>query len=118
LVWVVGAAARLPKKKMRRGQGFVLDLKFRNFLQSKFMNLALKTVLVSVGVVMVAGCASEPPAANAAAAKASAKDERCYVTGSNVPKRNCTGDVTVLPPEAVEVVMPVLQGRGGPPPTR
>ncbi|HPG63006.1 MAG TPA: hypothetical protein PK586_13420 [Casimicrobium sp.] len=82
------------------------------------MNRALCSVLTCIGLGVVAGCASEPPAANAAAAKAGAKDERCYVTGSNVPKRNCAGDVTVLPPEAVEVVMPVLPGRGGPPPTR
>jgi len=82
------------------------------------MNRALFSVLACVGLGALAGCASEPPAANATAAKAGAKDERCYVTGSNVPKRNCAGDVTILPPEAVEVVMPVLPGRGGPPSTR
>lgn len=84
-------------------------------------SIAIKVSLcvASLGLALLAGCASEPPAANAAAAKsANAKDERCYVTGSNVPKRNCAGEVAVLPPDAVEKVMPVLQGKGGPPPTR
>ena len=54
--------------------------------------------LIAAGLLLLGGCAStstpEPAAAN--------KDESCRVTGSNLPRRECRGDVTVLPPSAIE----------------
>jgi len=61
-----------------------------------------------VPLITLAGCASTPP--DAAAQAAAPKEERCHVTGSNLPKRDCKGDVVVLPPSAADSVMPVLPG--------
>lgn len=63
--------------------------------------------------MLLAGCAGT--AKTSAGAATVAKEERCQVTGSNVPKRDCRGDVTILPPSAVETVMPVLPGPGNRP---
>lgn len=48
----------------------------------------------------LAGCASTANPESVAANR----DESCRVTGSNLPKRECRGDVTVLPPSALEKV--------------
>ncbi len=73
-----------------------------------------KSIFVMVGVVVfggLAGCASEPQKDASAGTDAVAKkDERCMVTGSNLPKRDCLADVKVLPPSAVESVLPTLRG--------
>ncbi len=54
---------------------------------------------VVTGVLLSTGCAStDAPRSEAA------KDESCRVTGSNLPKRECRGDVTVLPPSALEKI--------------
>jgi hypothetical protein len=62
---------------------------------------------VGVCLVVLAGCASAPEP-NAAAAAATPREVRCQVTGSNLPKRDCVGDVTVLPPSAADNVLPSL----------
>ena len=72
----------------------------------KFMVLQV----VAACLISLSGCA-DAPQANAGAVSV-AKDERCLVTGSNLPKRECRGDVTVLPPAAADSVMPVLPGPG------
>jgi nitrous oxide reductase accessory protein NosL len=69
--------------------------------------MKMQLLALMVPFVMVAGCASAPPDATASKAAAS-KDERCMVTGSNLPKRDCKGDVVVLPATAVDQVLPVL----------
>ena len=61
-------------------------------------------------LLVLSGCASTQEANTAAVA--APKDESCRVTGSNLPKRECRGDATVLPPSAVESVKPVLSGAG------
>ena len=74
-----------------------------------------KLIVAMLGAALLAGlsaCASEPQKDAGAVAT---KDERCTVTGSNVPKRDCRNDVKVLPPSAVESVMPVLPGPGNRP---
>lgn len=75
-----------------------------------------KSIFVLAGAVLCvgfAGCASEPQkdasASNVAAAK---KDERCRVTGSNLPRRDCLDDVKVLPPSAIESVLPTMPSKG------
>lgn len=72
----------------------------------------MKLVMLSMAAcgLALAGCAS--PVKTNADGTAVAKEERCLVTGSNVPKRDCRNDVVVLPPSAVETVMPVLPGPG------
>ena len=57
---------------------------------------------------MLLGCASEPRQQAAAAPDAATRDDRCVVTGSNVPNRDCRGDVRVLPPAAVETLQPTM----------
>ena len=49
-------------------------------------------------VLYLTGCASTATPESVAANK----DESCRVTGSNLPKRECRGDVMVLPPSALE----------------
>ena len=49
---------------------------------------------------VLAGCASTANPESVA----TNKDDSCRVTGSNLPKRECRGDVTVLPPSALEKV--------------
>ena len=74
-----------------------------------------KSMVAMLGGVLLSGlsaCASEPQQDSAAVV---AKEERCMVTGSNVPKRDCRNDVKVLPPSAVESVMPVMPGPGNRP---
>lgn len=62
------------------------------------MKFSVITAVVT-GVLLSAGCAStDAPRSEVA------KDESCRVTGSNLPKRECRGDVTVLPPSALEKV--------------
>ena len=51
-------------------------------------------------VLALTGCASTSTAESVAVTK----DESCRVTGSNLPKRECRGDVTVLPPSALEKI--------------
>ncbi len=68
---------------------------------------------VAACLMLLAGCAS-PAKSNTDGATA-IKEERCQVTGSNVPKRDCRGDVTILPPSPVGTVMPVLPGPGNRP---
>ena len=65
---------------------------------------------IAVGLLALGGCAST--ARTNADGSVASKEERCQVTGSNVPKRDCRGDVTVLPPSAIDTVMPVLPGSG------
>lgn len=72
----------------------------------KFMALQM----LAASVMVLAGCASTETTNGQASA--ATKEERCMVTGSNVPKRDCRGDVNVLPPSAVDSVMPVLPGPG------
>ena len=55
---------------------------------------------VAACVLLLAGCAST----SAPESVATNKDESCRVTGSNLPKRECRGDVVVLPPSALEKV--------------
>ena len=51
----------------------------------------------SIGVLMLSGCAiTDAPRSEVA------KDESCRITGSNLPKRECRVEVTVLPPSALE----------------
>jgi hypothetical protein len=79
--------------------------------------MLMKSVFVGMGLVLAAGltsCASDPPAGAGAAAPV-AKEERCMVTGSNVPKRDCRNDVVILPPEAAGSVVPVQPGIGNRP---
>jgi len=71
----------------------------------------MKAVLALAGGValtVLAGCTSAPQKSETATAGAG--DERCHVTGSNLPRRDCRNDVTILPPSAVEKVMPVQPG--------
>ncbi len=67
-------------------------------------------VLGAAVLALAAGCASDGQ--QQTAANAQAKEPRCTVTGSNVPKRDCRHDVEVLTPAAADSVMPVLQGKG------
>jgi hypothetical protein len=73
-----------------------------------------KSVATVIGASLLAGlggCASEPRNMVSAGKDAAAtKEERCMVTGSNLPKRDCLSDVRVLPPSAVEGVLPTLRG--------
>ncbi len=73
-----------------------------------------KSIVTVVGATLFAGlsgCASEPRnAAGAGKDAVATKEERCMVTGSNLPKRDCLSDVRVLPPSAVEGVLPTLRG--------
>lgn len=66
--------------------------------------------MASVCLFAVAGCAtSDAPRSELA------KDESCRVTGSNLPKRECRGDVSNLPPSAVErvgTITPAPIGKG------
>ncbi len=74
----------------------------------------MKAVLVLMGGValsLLAGCASAPQASEPATA--GSREERCQVTGSNLPKRDCRNEVTVYPPSTIEKVLPV--GGGGTP---
>lgn len=73
----------------------------------QFVKKAVLTLMTGVALSLLAGCSSAPQTADATA-KADAREERCHVTGSNLPKRDCRNDVTVLPPSAVDGVMPVL----------
>ena len=73
----------------------------------QFVMKAVLTLMGGVALSVLAGCASTPQTADSAA-KADMREERCHVTGSNLPKRDCRNDVTVLPPSAVDGVMPVL----------
>ncbi len=59
----------------------------------------LPALAAGVLVSVLAGCAS-----TAAPESTLAKDEGCRVTGSNLPRRECRDDVTVLPPSALEKV--------------
>lgn len=73
----------------------------------------MQSQLTSISAVLLSGClllgcASEPRQQAAAAPDAAARDERCVVTGSNVPKRDCRGDVRVLPPAAVETLQSTM----------
>ncbi len=54
---------------------------------------------LAVCVLLLAGCASTAPPESTVA-----RDEGCRVTGSNLPRRECRGEVTVLPPSALEKV--------------
>ena len=81
--------------------------------------MAMKSIFAVMGVVSLAGlaglagCASEPQKSAGADSEAVAKaDERCRVTGSNLPRRDCLSDVKVLPPSAVESVLPTLPSKG------
>lgn len=70
-------------------------------------------VFASLAVAtMLSACASSPQS-SAGNAPTAANNDRCHVTGSNLPKRDCRGDVTVLPPSEAEKVMPVMPS-GGP----
>jgi len=73
-----------------------------------------KSIFAMVGATVFAGltgCASEPQKdASASKSAVANKEERCMVTGSNLPKRDCLSDVRVLPPSAVEGVLPTLRG--------
>jgi urate oxidase len=64
---------------------------------------------VGVCLLALAGCASAPDSKDTTVVT---KDERCQITGSNLPRRDCRGDNTVLPPSAVDSVMPVLPPAG------
>ena len=51
----------------------------------------------SVGVLVLSSCAiTDAPRSKVV------EDESCRITGSNLPKRECRGAVTVLPPSALE----------------
>ena len=67
---------------------------------------AVMMLMFGFALSVLAGCASTPQA-SAPVAEA-AREERCQVTGSNLPKRDCRYDVTILPPSAADKVMPVL----------
>lgn len=70
----------------------------------------MKFVAVLSGVAitaMLSACASAPQS-SASNPPTAANNDRCHVTGSNLPKRDCRGDVTVLPPSEADKVMPVL----------
>ncbi|HOB02644.1 MAG TPA: hypothetical protein PLJ16_09425 [Casimicrobium huifangae] len=71
--------------------------------------LLTRVSLVAGALSLLAGCASDGQAQPEATARV--KEERCVVTGSNVPKRDCRHDVEKLPPGAVEALMPVLQSK-------
>ena len=51
---------------------------------------------VAASLMLLAGCAGT--AKTSAEVATVAKEERCQVTGITVPKRDCRGDVTILPP--------------------
>ncbi|MBL8310193.1 MAG: hypothetical protein JNL19_07215 [Burkholderiales bacterium] len=65
--------------------------------------------VMAVSSALLVGCASEPR--QQVAGNEPARDERCTVTGSNVPKRDCRGDARVLPPAAIETLQPSLAPR-------
>jgi type IV pilus biogenesis protein CpaD/CtpE len=68
-------------------------------------------VFASVAITaLLSACASSPQSADGNAPVA-ANNDRCHVTGSNLPKRDCRGDVSVLPPSQAENVMPVLPSK-------
>ncbi len=73
------------------------------------------SIFVLASAVFLAGltgCASEPQKSASTDGDAVAKkDERCRVTGSNLPRRDCLSDVKVLPPSAVESVLPTLPSK-------
>ena len=62
------------------------------------MKFSVIAAVLSVALLS-SGCASTDATRSEAA-----RDESCRVTGSNLPKRECRGDVTVLPPSALEKV--------------
>ena len=54
----------------------------------------------------LAGCASAPPPVateESLAETATEREARCSVTGSNLRKRDCRGEVQVLPPSAIDL---------------
>lgn len=61
------------------------------------MKFSLSAALAACALSLTA-CASTATPESVAANK----DASCRVTGSNLPKRECRGDVTVLPPSALE----------------
>lgn len=65
----------------------------------------MKAVLAVVGgalLSVLAGCATELYKSGEQQTTASDREERCMVTGSNLPKRDCLKDVTLLPPSSAE----------------
>jgi hypothetical protein len=82
------AAARNPVKRV--------DLSF--YCGAFLMKFGVVS-MVAACVWAIAGCTSTDVARTEVA-----KDESCRVTGSNLPKRECRGDVTTLPPSAMERV--------------
>ena len=69
------------------------------------MNSSLKKILLSLMFVGCTGCAAPPPAGNSPPA-----EEKEYVTGSNIPRRDKSmpSDVKVVDPSAIEDI----RGRG------
>jgi PBP1b-binding outer membrane lipoprotein LpoB len=71
---------------------------------------SLSFALIASFFLMLAGCAATPETKTANAPE---REEKCRVTGSNLPKRDCLSDVSILPPSAVDSVLPT-QPRSAP----
>ena len=77
----------------------------------------MKLVSVVIGAfwcALIVGCASVPEAKKEGAV--SANNERCIVTGSNLPRRDCRDLVDVVPGDAVDRPSSNPAGRGMPAP--
>ncbi len=68
------------------------------------MKFALAISSLTIAVAL-GGCAAAPQTATADAQRTAANNERCNVTGSNLPRKDCRGDVSVLPPSATEKLL-------------
>ena len=63
-----------------------------------------------LAALAVSGCT--PYVASTTEQSAAAGEERCRVTGSNMPSRNCRADVTILPPSVLDNRVPGGQPAG------
>ncbi len=72
------------------------------------MKLTSFMAIIALATTVV-GCATAPePKSDSAATATAPKEEKCRVTGSNLPKRDCLSDVKILPPSAADTVLPQL----------
>ena len=78
-----------------------------------FMKL-FSVVIGALSCAFIVGCASVPEAKKEGAV--SANNERCTVTGSNLPRRDCRDLVDVVPGDSVDRPSSNPAGRGMPAP--
>jgi len=70
------------------------------------MNQSWRLALITSGLVLALSSCASAPTESGAGTNTAANDARCKVTGSNLPKRDCRSDVTVLPADAVDSLQP------------